>query len=480
MIKMIKKALSVLVGVAFLGLIVTTPSVAGPLPVIAQAQKDLKKLRYYAGEIDGVDGPLTRKAIVQYQYEMGLSVSGILDDTTIKSLRRPSVILNTQDFVPFHYKTSRKGEAYGPVPQIVKRVCRAAGINCRIILYDQWRMAQEDVKIGKADGMFVIVWNSARAKWLHRSTAIVETEYGLFVRDDDELAFDQILKRPSDMDGYMVGVYGPSGTSTSLRKLMAALESKGAKFYINMEADNKTLFKKLSTSKGKYAVYSNRIVGETVIRGLGLNNIRYSGMHRGLSYYVGFSKQRVPLWVVQKFDKAYKQLVDEGAVMSILANHNMATRKKPQAASRAVSSKPRPDPMVPQRFRQLELKGVSVVVDDKTCLMWQQSGSDRHYKWEEAVAYVEKLNKENYAHFSNWRLPDIRELNALIEQDLQKRNRMHIHPIFDALQQSCWSANKTDLDIQYVDFLEGVRGTKGLNATNFVRAVRTAACDKSR
>ncbi|MGD9367372.1 MAG: DUF1566 domain-containing protein [Desulfobacteraceae bacterium] len=477
---MIKKALSGLMGVVFLGLIIAAPTVAGPLPVIAQAQKELKKLRYYSGGIDGIDGPLTRKAIVQYQYEMDLPVSGMLDDTTIRSLRRPSLILNTQDFVPFHYKTSHKGEAYGPVPQIVKLACRSAGINCRIILYDEWRMAQEDVKIGKSDGMFVIVWNSARAKWLHRSTAIVETEYGLFVRDDDDLAFDQILKRPSDMDGYTIGVYGPSGTSTSLKNLKTALESKGAKLYIKMESDNKTLFKKLSTSKGKYAVYSNRIVGESVIRGLGLNNIRYSGMHRGLSYYVGFSKQRVPLWVVQKFNKAHKQLVDEGAVMSIMANHSMPTRKKRQAASRSVSSKPRPKPMVPERFRRLELKGVSVVVDEKTCLMWQQSGSDRQYKWEEAVAYVEKLNKENFAHFSDWRLPEIIELIDLIEQDLQKQNRMHIHPIFDALQQSCWSASKRDLDIRYVDFLDGAMGAKDLNDTNFVRAVRTATCDKSR
>jgi hypothetical protein len=278
----------------------------------------------------------------------------------------------------------------------------------------------------------------------------------------------------------MVGVYGPSGTSTSLRKLKTALESKGAKLYINMEADDQTLFKKLSASKGKYAVYSNRIVGETVIRGLGLNNIRYSGMHRGLSYYVGFSKQRVPLWVVQQFDKAYKQLVDEGAVRSIMAKHSMPTREKRQVPARTVSSKARPSPVVSEHFRRLELKGVFVVVDDKTCLMWQQSGSDRHYNWEEAVAYVEKLNKENFAHFSNWRLPDINELIALIEQDLQKQNGMHIHPIFAALQQTCWSANKTDLDIRYVDFLNGSMGSKDLNDTNFVRAVRTATCDKSR
>lgn len=322
-----KKALRLFVGVFCLFMVLSTPASAESYQTVVQAQQDLKRLQYYTGPIDGIVGPLTKKAVFQYQYEMDLPITGYLDKSTAHSLRLPSVILNTQDFAPFHYKAIRKGQAYGPVPLIVRLVCKTAGINCRIILYDSWKLAQQDVKSGNAHGMFVIAWNTTRAQWLHRSTAIIETEYGLFVRDDDDLQFDQILNRPSDIDGYTVGVYGPSGTSSSLKKFNALLQSNGGSIFINMESDDKPLFKKLSVSKGKYAVYSNRTVGETVSRGLGLKNIHYSGMHRGLSYYVGFSKKKVPLWMVKKFDQAHKQLVAQGAINTIIANHSMPAPK---------------------------------------------------------------------------------------------------------------------------------------------------------
>lgn len=473
-----KKRLLLPIGLVLAICLIAGPALAAQQQTVIQAQKDLKKIGYYTGGIDGIVGPLTQKAVLQFQYEMELPISGRLDAATIKQLRRPSLILNTQDFAPFHYKTTRKGEAYGPVPQIVKTVCRAAGINCRIVLYDSWRQAQEDVKSGKADGMFVIAWNSARAQWLHRSTAIIETEYGLFVRQDDDLQFSLGSDRPSALDGYTIGVYGPSGTSTSLKKLKTALESKGEKIFINLEPDDKPLFQKLSVSEGKYAVYSNRIVGETIIRGMGLNNTRYSGMHRGLSYYVGFSKQRVPLWVVKQFDTAYQQMVEQGAVMTILANHSMPTNNDARKARKAAPPMAQPNPVSLVRFKRQELNGVSVVLDEKSCLMWQRSGSERHGNWDEAVDYVDKLNRENFGGFSDWRLPKIDELKTLIERDLQKQNRMYIHPVFDAFQQTCWSANKTESGIQFVDFFDGAMGSKDQNDTNFVRAVRTASCGK--
>ncbi len=473
-----RKTVSLLIVLLLAGFILAQPVLATQQYAVIQAQKDLQKLGYYTGRVDGIVGPLTQKAVLQYQYEMELPISGRLDEITIKQLRRLSMILNTQDFAPFHYKTSRKGEAYGPVPQIVKTVCRAAGINCRIVLYDSWRLAQEDVKAGKADGMFVIAWNSARAQWLHRSTAIIETEYGLFVRADDDLQFELGSDRPSDLDGYTVGVYGPSGTSTSLKKLKTALESRGSKIFINLEPDDKPLFQKLSVSRGKYAVYSNRIVGETIIRGMGLNNTRYSGMHRGLSYYVGFSKQRVPLWVVKRFDAAYQQLVNQGAIMTILANHSMPAKADSRQVQEVAPPMARPNPISPDRFKRQDVNGDSVVIDGKSCLMWQHSGSQQHGNWDEAVAYVDKLNQENFGGFSDWRLPEIDELKTLIERDLQKQNRMYINPIFDAFQQACWSADKTESGIQFVDFFDGAMGSKDQNDTNFVRAVRTANCAK--
>lgn len=446
--------------------------------VVRQAQESLKKLRYYTMAVDGTFGPKTRKAVLQYQYEMNLPITGTLDSTTIRSLKRPSLVLLTQNFAPFHYTASRINEADGPIPQIVKLACEKAGINCRILLYDQWGLAQEDVKNGGADGIFVVAWNSQRAKWLRRSTAIIETEYGLFVRDTDNVQFEETLYNPSLLEGYTIGVYGPSGTSSSLIKLRNSLRNKGVNISIDMCGDDRPLFRKLSLSEEKNGVYSNRIVGESIIKGMALNNVRYAGPHRGLTYYVGFSKQLVSSALVEKFNQAYLSLVDQGDVISILANHNMPIPNNINKSFNTDIGRDDQEKTHSKRFTQMVLHSAPVVIDATTCLMWQQSGTKKHCNWLDALTYVEKLNSENYAGFSDWRLPLIDELNSLLEKERQKSNNMHIHPVFDTFQQTCWSNDKKDMDIKFIDFFDGASGSKNQGDTNFVRAVRDTKCKK--
>lgn len=47
---------------------------------------------------------------------------------------------------------------------------------------------------------------------------------------------------------------------------------------------------------------------------------------------------------------------------------------------------------------EFEDNGNSTVTDHTTGLMWQQSGSDSRIKYEEAQAYVDKLNRESRKH----------------------------------------------------------------------------------
>jgi len=54
---------------------------------IVAVQKELKKLGYYDGSIDGIAGPETRKAISWFQSVDKLSVSGRIDDPTLKALQ---------------------------------------------------------------------------------------------------------------------------------------------------------------------------------------------------------------------------------------------------------------------------------------------------------------------------------------------------------------------------------------------------------
>src|SRR5690606_33618867 len=147
-----------------------------------------------------------------FQHDLELSVTGELDAETNKYLSKVTLILNTQDFAPFHYQVvTLKNQVLGPVPEAIRATCIEADINCILRSYS-WDEAQELVEQDKAHGMFVIGWNADRAKWLHRSVPIIETEYGVFVRSDGPLAFKQL----SDLNGYTVGVYGPSNTSKSL------------------------------------------------------------------------------------------------------------------------------------------------------------------------------------------------------------------------------------------------------------------------
>lgn len=53
---------------------------------IRSAQQQLKSQGYYNGSVDGIDGPMTRSAIRNYQSQNNLAVNGRLDHETRSSL----------------------------------------------------------------------------------------------------------------------------------------------------------------------------------------------------------------------------------------------------------------------------------------------------------------------------------------------------------------------------------------------------------
>jgi peptidoglycan hydrolase-like protein with peptidoglycan-binding domain len=58
---------------------------------IAGAQTQLARQGYYRGEIDGIVGPETRRAIMRYQSDRGLRVTGRLTEDTLRALESPRV-----------------------------------------------------------------------------------------------------------------------------------------------------------------------------------------------------------------------------------------------------------------------------------------------------------------------------------------------------------------------------------------------------
>lgn len=60
---------------------------AAPDPTVKEVQSALHELKFYEGPIDGLTGPLTRKAIADYQAHARLSATGTVDYSLLKSLK---------------------------------------------------------------------------------------------------------------------------------------------------------------------------------------------------------------------------------------------------------------------------------------------------------------------------------------------------------------------------------------------------------
>ena len=57
-----------------------------PDPVVEQVQAILQSMNLYAGDVDGIDGPNTRKAIEAYRKTMRMEISGDIDDALLEQL----------------------------------------------------------------------------------------------------------------------------------------------------------------------------------------------------------------------------------------------------------------------------------------------------------------------------------------------------------------------------------------------------------
>jgi polar amino acid transport system substrate-binding protein len=227
----------------------------------------------------------------------------------------------TMDFPPFSYELA--GQAAGPFGDIVRRTCAEMKMKCTIQVFP-WSRAQEEVKDGRANGMFPIGWNQERARWVHFTPAIVTTEYGFFVKSDNPLKFSNL----SDIAGYTIGVFGPSNTSTSLGALRDEMKRDGLNaITIDLRPDSESGFKKLAVGRVD-AVFTNRDVGNALIAQLGIkDDVRYSGAQEELRYYIGFSTEHNDEKILRAFDAALLTLYHHGDIKTMLDKYELEIAK---------------------------------------------------------------------------------------------------------------------------------------------------------
>ncbi len=59
--------------------------------------------------------------------------------------------------------------------------------------------------------------------------------------------------------------------------------------------------------------------------------------------------------------------------------------------------------------------GDGIITDQATGLMWSKSDSGKGMNWHDALAWVQKKNAEKYLGHSDWRLPNAKELQSIVD-----------------------------------------------------------------
>jgi serine/threonine-protein kinase len=123
---------------------------------------------------------------------------------------------------------------------------------------------------------------------------------------------------------------------------------------------------------------------------------------------------------------------------------------------------------------QFVLHSDVAVLDRQSGLIWQRGGSEERMVWKEGFDYIEKLNRNCYGGYNDWRYPNQEELAVLIASEEYRKTGLFIHSLFGD-QRCCWTCTEVDHHRAcYVDFYYGdVYLVEKSYANHFVRAVRS-------
>jgi hypothetical protein len=114
-----------------------------------------------------------------------------------------------------------------------------------------------------------------------------------------------------------------------------------------------------------------------------------------------------------------------------------------------------------------------VIVDRATGLMWQKGGSDRAMTAD--GDYVDRLNRERFAGFTDWRMPTAEEAMSLMEPQAAG-DGPHIAPVFQRGINFIWTADRRpDGRGWLLYFYDGTIAAEPLTFNGWLRAVRTIA-----
>lgn len=110
----------------------------------------------------------------------------------------------------------------------------------------------------------------------------------------------------------------------------------------------------------------------------------------------------------------------------------------------------------------LEARG-AVVKDHRTGLLWPRNAdlSGRPVSWQEALRAVARFNAESLLQYSDWRLPNVRELESLLDLRCHSPALPPAHP-FANVRDGYWSATSSVYEPSYAWVLYTIDGPVGV------------------
>jgi len=87
-------------------------------------------------------------------------------------------------------------------------------------------------------------------------------------------------------------------------------------------------------------------------------------------------------------------------------------------------------------INQLVNNQYQTITDQATGLMWSKSDNSKGLNWQEALAWVQTKNKENYLGHNDWRLPNAKELQSIVDygRNPDATDSPAIDPLFSCTQ----------------------------------------------
>ncbi len=115
---------------------------------------------------------------------------------------------------------------------------------------------------------------------------------------------------------------------------------------------------------------------------------------------------------------------------------------------------------IPEPRFEIENK---VIRDNLTGLIWTKKAdlAPGLVTWKEAFEIINDLNKKIYAGFSDWRLPNINELESLIDAEYCSPALSHTHP-FEEVREFYWSSTTSFYDPLWAWALYMEKGAVGI------------------